>query len=331
MLLVSLAIVANAVAPRTAAAEGGSFRVYVVQAGDSLSMIAAEAGAPLQAVVELNGIDNPDHVLPGTALVIAPAPAREPLGPTLTQTYRVEAGDTLTAIAARFDVDAATIARLNGIADEHTIRIGALLAVPVTAPARQAPATQRHAVQSGETASEIAARYGVSLAALARANQVDNLDRIRIGSMLVIPPPTLPEPPAAVRAAVQQAARDYGLDPYLLLGLAYLESGWQMDVVSSAGAVGMMQLMPETAQWAISDLLLAATNWPHSLADNTRVGAAYFEHLLEMADGDVAGALASYYQGWASAEADGIFEETRQYVDDVLALGERFRALGSLF
>jgi hypothetical protein len=81
----------------------------------------------------------------------------------------------------------------------------------------------------------------------------------------------------------------------------------------------------------VDDLVLVATNWPHSLVDNTRVGAAFFAYLLTLAHGDVAAALAGYYQGWTSVGTDGRFEETQQYIDDVLALIERFRAMPAIF
>jgi hypothetical protein len=74
-----------------------------------------------------------------------------------------------------------------------------------------------------------------------------------------------------------------------------------------------------------------ATNWPYSLVDNTRVGAAFFAYLLRLANGDVAAALAGYYQGWTSVETEGRYEETQQYIDDVLALIERFRAMPAIF
>ena len=243
----------------------------------------------------------------------------------------MEPGDTLSAIAARHDVDGDVVMRMNNLQDADVIRIGTLLNVPAPPPVAAPQIVVHHVVSPGDSASGIAEQYGVSLLALSRANQLSDIDRIHPGTLLAIPARSLPAPPTNVQVAVQHAAADYGLDPYLLLALAYLESGWQMDVVSPAGAVGMMQLMPDTARWAVSDLFLAAANWPHSLTDNTRVGAAYFRHLIAFLDGDVAAALAAYYQGWASAEADGLFDDTRQYVDDVLALRERFRAMAPLF
>jgi hypothetical protein len=137
--------------------------------------------------------------------------------------------------------------------------------------------------------------------------------------------PALPRPPSRVADAVRRSAETYGIDPYLLLGLSYLESGWQMNAVSPVGAIGAMQLMPETALWVIDDLELGRPNWQRSLPDNIRVGAAYLDYLLELSDGDVRVALAAYYQGWRGIHTDGLLSETERYVNDVLALVERFR------
>jgi LysM repeat protein len=334
-LAVAFAFVAlHAATPGEAEAET-SFNVYIVQPGDSLSAIALEAGTTVEALIEFNQIDDPDRVLPGRPLIYATAnsPARPeiraPEPPT--QTYVVAEGDTLTGIAALVGSDLPTIARLNNMAEHNIIPIG----MPLTVPKRIAPPAPRiqvqHVVQEGETASGIADRYGVSLTALGPMNQLRDPNRIHVGMVLDIPARALPVPPPHIVSALGHAAADYNLDPYVLLGLAYLESGWQMDAISSAGAIGVMQLMPDTARWAVRDLVLPATNWPHSVVDNIRVGAAFFAYLMMLSEGDVAAALAGYYQGWTSVATEGRYEETEQYIDDVLALIERFRAMPAIF
>jgi soluble lytic murein transglycosylase-like protein len=56
-----------------------------------------------------------------------------------------------------------------------------------------------------------------------------------------------------VISAVSGAAKEWNVDAYLVLRLSYMESGWQMNVVSLAGAIGAMQVMPKTAEQVISD------------------------------------------------------------------------------
>jgi soluble lytic murein transglycosylase-like protein len=169
----------------------------------------------------------------------------------------------------------------------------------------------------------------VSLASLRQANGLST-DLIRVGQVIGIPAvQALPQLPAQAAVALRGAAAESGVDVYLLMALALMESGWQNHVVSSTGAIGLMQLMPETAEWAVDHLASGADDWHVSLDDNARVGAAYFAHLLFIEGGDVEGALASYYQGWGSYKQFGMYDETRDYVDDVLALEARLRTGGT--
>lgn len=328
-LVGGVALGSGILSPAPASAESG-FRVYVVEPGDSLSAIADENGVTLGALVEFNHIEDPDRVAPGWRLVIpgggaAMVSAVSAAAPALNTSYQVTHGDTLEGIAGTFGTTVSALLAANGLDDPDLLRVGATLAVP------RPPATPRsvpqHTVRSGETISAIADEYGVSVAELVRVNGLANANHIRVGMTLTLPAKALPHPPASVVAAVNRAAQENGIDPYLLLGLSYLESGWQMDAVSSTGARGFMQLMPETADWAIRALLPGPANWRQSLSDNSRLGAAYLDHLLLLSGGDEELALASYYQGWTSVHRDGLLDETRQYVDDVLALVERFRGL----
>jgi hypothetical protein len=68
-----------------------------------------------------------------------------------------------------------------------------------------------------------------------------------------------------------------------------------------------------------------ATNWRISTEDNVRLGTAVFAHMLVQAGWDVELALAFYYQGWRSIEINGMYDDTYQYIDNVLALASEFR------
>jgi soluble lytic murein transglycosylase len=123
---------------------------------------------------------------------------------------------------------------------------------------------------------------------------------------------------------VRGHARNYRLDPALLAAVIYQESKFQADAKSSSGAIGLMQLRPETAKgiairtggsrFQTSDLYNAEIN--------IRYGSWYLRHLLDKY-GDEKTALAAYNAGqrnvdtWRS-EGKGIqFPETREYVDRV--------------
>lgn len=132
------------------------------------------------------------------------------------------------------------------------------------------------------------------------------------------------------------AAREQGLDEEVLYGIARQESRFAPDIVSSAGAVGLMQLMPRTARWVARQL--AFDDWSTDLIANvgvnTRFGAFYFRYWQDRFDDLPALAAAAYNAGPGRARAwrpatgalEGAiwvetipFNETRDYVKKVLA------------
>jgi LysM repeat protein len=157
---------------------------HVVRSGESLHTIARKHGTTVGALVEANGIKNPNLILAGQQLTIPSGGGGG--GSSSTgggQTHTVRSGDTLAGIAARYGTTVSALARANGIANPHLIVIGRSLHVQGTAtPAAAPPATpasgssgtqvtgQRHAVQPGETIAGIARRYGISADDLIRWN-----------------------------------------------------------------------------------------------------------------------------------------------------------------
>jgi soluble lytic murein transglycosylase len=137
------------------------------------------------------------------------------------------------------------------------------------------------------------------------------------------------------RAQFTAAAREHDADEAVLLGIARQESRFSADVVSSAGAVGLMQLMPPTARW-VARKLGSDDYRPSQIGDvvtNTRFGAFYYQYWLDRLDGLPALAAAAYNAGPGRARAwsrgvslEGAiwvetipFNETRDYVKKVLA------------
>jgi len=131
-------------------------------------------------------------------------------------------------------------------------------------------------------------------------------------------------------------ARNYELDPALLAAVVYRESKFDPDARSRSGAIGLMQLLPDTAE----GIALHTGGHRFVVADlydpeiNVRYGAFYLRRLLRKY-GDEELALAAYNAGQRNvdewrAEGKGIeFPETRQYVDEVLELREIYaRAYG---
>ncbi|MBM4431690.1 MAG: LysM peptidoglycan-binding domain-containing protein [Chloroflexi bacterium] len=104
---------------------------YVVQKGDTLSGIALRYGVNLWELRKANGLLGTHLIFPGQALVLPGAGGTVPEAPPETSdTYVVRSGDTLSAIAARFNTTAFALARNNGIADPSLIREGQVLRVP---------------------------------------------------------------------------------------------------------------------------------------------------------------------------------------------------------
>ena len=131
---------------------------------------------------------------------------------------------------------------------------------------------------------------------------------------------------------VRGHARNYELEPALLAAVIYQESKFHADARSGSGAIGLMQLLPDTAlgiakrtggtQFEISDL--------YDPELNVRYGAWYLRHLLDKY-GDEKLALAAYNAGqrnvdrWLAAHRGIVFAETRAYVERVEHLRRVYR------
>ncbi len=134
---------------------------------------------------------------------------------------------------------------------------------------------------------------------------------------------------------IRQQAEDKNLDPALIAAVIYEESRFR-DQTSSAGARGLMQITPETAQH-VANLSGGIAFVTDDLADpdiNIRYGTFWLSHLLDVYGGNVVAALAAYNAGqgnverWGGAalEVDQIrFPETRAYVANVLERREEYR------
>jgi soluble lytic murein transglycosylase len=150
--------------------------------------------------------------------------------------------------------------------------------------------------------------------------------------------------PLQYQESIRSLATMNRLPPHLVFGIIRQESAFDPNALSSAGARGLMQLMPATArEWA------GKINAPYSherLSDpeyNVRLGTVYFSHVLDMFDGNVDLALAGYNGGpyrikrmwreWGSpADIDRFLEgldleESKTYVKRILVLSDSYRQL----
>jgi soluble lytic murein transglycosylase-like protein len=128
---------------------------------------------------------------------------------------------------------------------------------------------------------------------------------------------------ARIKNVLREAAVRHHLDPRLVLAVSYWESGWRQARVSETGATGIMQVQPATAEEAGPALLGRPVDITDPY-DNADVGAAVLRENLDNF-GDMAQALAAYYQGPSSLRENGMFSDTEQYVEGILSLAERMR------
>jgi soluble lytic murein transglycosylase-like protein len=133
-----------------------------------------------------------------------------------------------------------------------------------------------------------------------------------------LPPSARPASRDAVRHALDYWSRVYGVDPQLVRALAWMESGFQQDVVSSVGAIGVMQLLPET--WEFVDVVLLGDRTSRDYRGNVRAGVRYLRWQLDAFDGNVRLALAGWYQGARAVREIGLYDDTKLFVRVVLAL-----------
>jgi LysM repeat protein len=183
---------------------------------------------------------------------------------------------------------------------------------------------RRYTVRPGDSLTAIADRHGTTLRALASANRLDPARPILIGTRLRIPSADaapLAAPPSSVRATITATAGQYGVDPALARAVAWMESGFQPHVVSSAGALGVMQVTPPT--WDFVETVLLGKNVPKTTEGNIKVGVVFLRHLLSEFGGDEKLALGAYYQGAQAVRKHGLFAETRTYVEAIRSLKGR--------
>ena len=259
--------------------------------------------------------------------------------------YTVRSGDTLSEIAARYDTTVEALVRLNNLpGNGNLIYAGSTIRLP----GRGQPKAQRSAkhsrlvvttytVRPGDSLYAIAARFKASPERIARRNDLPSSLIVVIGQKLRIPhrvsgrathqgtrPSTTPVPSReAVAAMIRSTAPRWGVDRSLALAVSYMEAGFNQSMVSSVGAVGAMQIMPATGRW-LSDSVVHRKLDIRRASDNVTAGCALLSVLLRATGGDVRIAVAGYYQGLGSVRQRGMYDETKRYVANVLALRNRF-------
>jgi LysM repeat protein len=329
-LATSLAVT---IAAAIGAAPAGAAVPHVVQPGETLWSIAAANNLTTRTVAAFNGLSEDSQVVLGQTIQV----------PTTVEGYAslVNAG-----LAPADPAQASAPAAAPAAAAPAPDGAGAETAgTPVQATVSSGPAPQGHyKVRPGDTLGGLAGSSGVSVDAMAAMNGLDPQAPLQIGTVLKLPsgapaPPqaSTPEPAQTVvpqadpvptsavvgAADVQSVAALHGVSPSLAAAIAWQESGFNNAMVSSANARGVMQVMPGTWSYVQENLADRPLD-PNSATDNVHAGVLYLKRLLNDTGGDESAAIAGYYQGLASVQSRGMFDDTQQYVANVQALRARF-------
>jgi LysM repeat protein len=186
--------------------------VHTVAEGDTIEGIASHYGISQQDIIRTNRLRNPHWLSLGQELRI-PAPNASPSlpqpqpGPDLERstTHTIGPGDTIEALAWRYQVSQQAIIEANQISNPHWLRLGQELRIPTPAEQPQPgptapPEAFPHTITAGETIEALAIRYRVSQSRILAANPEINPNRLRIGQDLLIPG-SRPQPEASTAAA----------------------------------------------------------------------------------------------------------------------------------
>ena len=332
----------------------------IVQPGDTLTAIARRHGVSVARLAELNHLADPSRIFAGQRLRVAGGGSRasDQRAPSAQhKTIHVVArGSTLWGIARHYGVSVSSIVTANQIPNPSRIFAGQRLVIPGataphksrsqasagrgTAPAQPAPSLV-HVVARGSTLWGIARHYGVSISSIVTANEIANPSRIFVGQRLVIPGvkastsgnsqrakmssrmAALVAERESIRRMIVREADRRGVPRRLALAVAWQESGWQQGVVSHAGAVGVMQLMPATAEW-VGQTMLGHRVRIHDARSNIGAGVRLLSHYLRRYGGNRDLALAAYYQGQHAVDRYGIYPVSRPYIASVRYLERLF-------
>ena len=304
---------AVAVAPVAAVAAPGA-ATYTVAKGDTVSGIAAKQRTTIAAIVVANGLDAQAFIRVGQQLTIpvtAAAAAVTKVQPAAaaafartaaaTTTHTVTSGETVSQIATKLGTTVQAIVAANSLNARAFIRIGQQLTIPGTVTTTTATVRLVSNTFAGRT-------YSDSVVAAANVNQ---------STLLSSAVPTRTQ----MQANIVATARQMGVDPSLAQAISFQESGFNHTVVSPANAIGVMQVIPSSGEWA-SQLVGRTLNLldPN---DNVVAGVAILRSLVKSSP-DLPTAIAGYYQGAASVRSNGMFADTRRYVANVQTHMTRF-------
>jgi soluble lytic murein transglycosylase-like protein len=217
--------------------------------------------------------------------------------------HEVRPGDTATGLAVHYHAWTRELVMLNHLGPAATMHVGERIRIPVVVSRARGRDRTRQAATTPHTTPHTSPHTTAS-------PRVPRHIHWRHWQMSR----------AEVRRAIAREARLRGVPPRLAQAVAWQESGWHQPVRSSAGALGVMQVLPATGLW-----MSLYTHRPLDLRDthdNITAGVTLLRVLLDETS-TTRRAVAAYYQGLGAVRRYGLLPETRPYVRNVLAIRDR--------
>ncbi|MGL5828426.1 MAG: LysM peptidoglycan-binding domain-containing protein [Angustibacter sp.] len=277
---------------------------YTVKAGDTVSELAVKFGISPSVIFSLNHLDRLGRIYVGKYLTLPEKAVRATAKSTRstatglkTSSYTIAPEDTLSGIARSVGAPLATLLKLNGLRMDSVIFAGQRLRVPHTSTSAPTSATTFAGRTYPQEVLDAAADHRTALARRSVPG------------------------PETTRRMVSETARRFGVNPALAMAIAYQESGFNQRQVSVANAIGTMQVIPSSGEWA-SELVGRRLNLLE-ISDNITAGVVILQALSRSAD-TLDQAIAGYYQGLGSVRRNGMFPDTKRYVANIHALTRRF-------
>ncbi len=278
---------------------------YVIQPGDTIIALAKTFKIPVSELLKNNSLDHRGRIYAGKFLLVPQTARKTQLKtqraekPTSYQQYIVQSGDSASFIAVKKNVKLSALLKLNNLTNSTIIHPGQRLRLPPSG----------RAIVANSSNSFAGRIYPTSVLNSAAAHRKTLADR------------AVPNRETTQRM-VEKTARMYGVDPALAMAVAYQESGFNQRQVSVADAIGVMQVIPSSGEWAsqLADRRLDLL----STQDNITAGVVILHSLLRSAPSRDE-AIAGYYQGLSSVRKNGLFSDTTRYVASVNSLSRRFR------
>lgn len=305
-----LNVVATHTAKPASAPTAKKATTYTVKSGDTLWGIAKKHSSSVSAIAKANGIKNTSYIRIGQKLTIpgssssakatssSSKASSTPAKTTSTGSrHVVRSGETLSSIAKKYNTSTSAIQKSNSLSNPNLIYVGQVLTIGGSTSA--STSSSKNSV--GNTF--LGYTYPESTTNAANANK----DQLKSGSV-----PSR----AQMQQIIRQTAVNMGVDPSLALAHAQVESGFDQSAVSPANAIGAMQVIPSSGDWA-SQLVGRKLNLLDPY-DNATAGVAIIRYLQTNASSKDQG-IAGYYQGLGGVRKYGMYPDTKNYVAKVKA------------